>query len=66
LIYFGLGNKEEGRWHLAVIGAGFIMAIVGFIVSRPMVQALGWLIGIIGLILYISSAGLLTESKEKK
>jgi len=66
ILYFGLGNKEEGRWHLAIIGSGLAMAVVGFIVSLGMVQALGWLIGIIGLILYISSAGLLSEVTDKK
>jgi hypothetical protein len=65
IIYYGLGNKEEGRWHLAVIGAGFFMAVAGFFISMPMVQATGWLIGIIGLILYISTAGLLSEATEK-
>ncbi|MFT4304093.1 MAG: hypothetical protein ACMXYG_06000 [Candidatus Woesearchaeota archaeon] len=64
IIYFGMGNKEEGRWHIAVIGIGFSMAISGYFVSSPNVQAIGWLIGIIGLILYISSAGLLTEASE--
>ncbi|MCB9359514.1 hypothetical protein H6503_06300 [Candidatus Woesearchaeota archaeon] len=66
IIYFGLGNKEEGRWHIAVIGIGFSMAIAGYFITKPSVQAVGWLIGVIGLILYISSAGLLTEASEGK
>jgi len=62
VIYFGLGNKEEGRWHLAVLGSGLSMAIAGYFISKPMVQALGWLVGVIGIILYISTAGVLPES----
>jgi hypothetical protein len=65
IIYYGLGNKEEGRWHLSVIGAGFLMVVFGFFISKPMVQATGWLIGIVGLILYISTAGLLSEATDK-
>jgi len=62
IIYFGLGDKEEGRWHLAVIGAGFSMAVAGFFISQPMIHALGWLVGIVGLILYISTTGVLSEA----
>jgi len=65
VIYFGLGNKEEGRWHLGVIASGFAMAVAGYTISKPMVQGLGWFIGVIGLILYISTAGLLTEASSK-
>lgn len=65
IIYFGMGNKEEGKWNLAVVYAGLATAIAGYFASKPMVQALGWIIGFIGLILYTSSAGLLKEEKKK-
>jgi len=66
IIFFGFGKKEEGRWQLTVTMAGFAMALSGYFISVPMVQATGWLIGIIGLILYISSAGIIAEAKIKK
>jgi hypothetical protein len=65
IIYFGFGNKEEGRWQLALAGSGLLLAISGYFITQPSVQALGWLAGAIGLILYISSIGIVKESKKE-
>lgn len=62
IIYFGFSKKEEGRWQLALLGSGFLMAVVGYFITSPQTQSIGWVIGVIGLILYISSAGLIEES----
>ena len=67
IIYFGFRSKEGGRWELAVLGSGFMMAVVGYFITRPTIQSIGWIIGIVGLILYISSTGLLQDTiKENK
>jgi hypothetical protein len=62
VIYFGFGHKEDGRWQLALLGSGFQLAVLGYLVSMPGMQSIGWLIGIGGLILYISSTGLVQEA----
>lgn len=62
IIVFGFRKKEEGSWQLALLGIGIIMAIVGYFLTAPSVQAFGWFGAIIGLILYISSTGLVGEA----
>jgi len=58
IIYFGFRHAEKGRWQLAMVGIGLLMAIAGYFITSPSVESIGWLLGILGLILYISSAGL--------